>query len=192
MKCPRDCTERAAAPGPRAIPVLAFVMSCVLQALLSGCSGNERALASDDVAEIGRHYMTGTSGFPIDVSKAREFFETAAQKGSGAGLFYLGLVAYEGGQQSDLKQACGLFAQSAARNHPGGLREYGECQLRGTGGMPKNSRDAAIAFRASIANGGVEAYVSLAKLYELGDGVQKDPQEAARLLAKHAALVAHR
>ena len=36
------------------------------------------------------------SGHPRDPARAREMFEPAAQKGSGAGLFYLGLLAYEG------------------------------------------------------------------------------------------------
>ena len=46
----------------------------------------------DSVAELGRNYMTGASGYPLDAGKAREMFEFAAQRGSGAGLFYLGLL----------------------------------------------------------------------------------------------------
>jgi len=106
----------------------------------------ERALRGepDAIAEVGRNYMTGASGYPIDAAKARDMFEFAAQKGSGAGLFYLGLLAYEGhGGAPDIKEACGLFAQSAARRHPGGLREYGECQIQGVGGVARDPRAAA-------------------------------------------------
>jgi TPR repeat protein len=176
--------------GLRAIQFSALALACL--AGVPGCSRNDASLAPDDVAEMGRHYMTGTSGYPKDPAKARELFEAAAQKGSGAGLFYLGLLAYEGGQQADLRQACGLFAQSATRNHPGGLRELGECHLRGTGGLPKDAGAAAAAFKASIANGGEQAYASLARLYALGEGVPKDPAEAQRLLAQHAARVSNR
>jgi TPR repeat protein len=147
----------------------------------------------DSVAELGRNYMTGASGYPLDAGKAREMFEFAAQRGSGAGLFYLGLLAYEGhGRAPDIGQACGLFAQSAARGHPGGLREYGECQLQGAGGVARDPRAAADSFRASIASGGVEAYESLARLYASGEGVARNPQEEARLLKKRAALRAGR
>jgi hypothetical protein len=137
--------------------------------------------------------MTGAAGYPVDARKARDMFEFAAQKGSGAGLFYLGLLAYEGhGSAPDLRQACGLFAQSAARRHPGGLREYGECQLQGVGGVARDPRAAAESFRASIANGGVQAYESLARLHMSGEGVAKDPQEAARLRQRLEALRAGR
>ena len=162
-------------------------------ACLPGCSGDPRpagqATASvadpDAIAEAGRSYMTGASGYSPDPARARELFEAAAQKGSGAGLLYLGLLAYA---EADFKAACGLFAQSAARGHPGGLREYGECQLQGTGGVARDPRAAADAFRASIAKGGVEAYESLARLYGSGEGVPKDPAEQARLLQKRESL----
>jgi TPR repeat protein len=162
---------------------------------MPGCSGDPRPAGQagvvdpDTIAETGRAYMTGASGYPRDSARAREMFEAAAQKGSGAGLLYLGLLAYE---ESDLKAACGLFAQSALRGHPGGLREYGECQLQGAGGVAKDPRAAARSFKASIANGGVQAYESLARLYGSGEGVPKDPDEKARLLQKHAALRAGR
>lgn len=173
---------------------------CVSALFLAGVAGlctagceQRHDLPADAVAELGRNYMTGASGYPLDPGKAREMFEFAAQKGSGAGLFYLGLLAYEGnGRAPDVKEACGLFAQSAARNHPAGLREYGECQLQGAGGVAKDPRAAADSFRASIANGGVQAYESLARLHGSGEGVPKDPAEQARLLQKRDALRAGR
>jgi TPR repeat protein len=187
----------------RAIHVSALLMACMAGLCLAGCDPQPstpleprvqieaKALQGDpdSVAELGRNYMTGASGYPLDAGKAREMFEFAAQRGSGAGLFYLGLLAYEGrGRAPDIKQACGLFAQSGARGHPGGLREYGECQLQGVGGVAKDPRAAADSFRASIAGGGVEAYESLARLYASGEGVARNAQEAARLLQKRDAL----
>jgi TPR repeat protein len=187
-----------------------FFAACLSALCLPGCDRQaaEPSLANDSkaaltaralkgdpdsIAELGRNYMTGASGYPLDAGKAREMFEFAAQRGSGAGLFYLGLLAY-GGQAGapDVKEACGLFAQSAARGHPGGLREYGECQLRGIGGIAKDPRSAADLFKASIAKGGVQAYESLARLYGSGEGVAKDPLEQARLLQKRDALRASR
>lgn len=154
--------------------------------LLAGCSGEPRPVDPDALAELGRSHMTG---HPRDPAKAREMFELAAQKGSAAGLFYLGLLAYEGREGvPDIKGACGLFAQSAARGHPGGLREYGECQLQGAGGVARDAHAAAGSFRQSIANGGVQAYESLARLYAAGEGVPRDPAEAARLLQKRDSL----
>ena len=153
-------------------------------AALKAATGDAEAMA-----EVGRNYMTGEHGFPLDTNKAREAFETSAQKGSAAGLFYVGLLAYSEG---DTKKACGLFAQSAGRGHSGGMREYGECQLRGSGGTTKDATAAAESFRRSIANGGIEAYVSLARLYSFGEGVPRDPEEAARLLQRHASLSAGR
>ena len=151
--------------------------------LLGGCSGEPRPADPDALAELGRVYLAGEPG------KAREMFELAAQRGSGAGLFYLGLLAYEGREAApDIKEACGLFAQSAARNHPGGLREYGECQLRGAGGVAKDASAAAGSFSKSIASGGVQAYESLARLYAAGEGVPRDPAEAARLRQKRDLL----
>jgi uncharacterized protein len=107
-------------------------------------------------------------------------------------LFYLGLLAYGDGQPAELKQACGLFLQSASTGHPGGMREYGECQLRGSGSVRKDPGAAADWFRKSIAHGGVEAYVSLARLYKEGQGVPQDEAEAGRLLEKHAGLAARK
>jgi len=187
----------------RAFRVSALFAACFATLCLAGCDPRPvapidpqlriaaRALGGDPdaVAEIGRNYMTGASGYPIDEGKAREMFEFAAQRGSGAGLFYLGLLAYEGsGRSPDTKEACGLFAQSGARGHPGGLREFGECQLQGMGGVTKDARAAADSFRASIAKGGVEAYGSLARLYVSGEGAEKNPQEGARLLRQRDAL----
>ena len=154
--------------------------------LLAGCTGEPRPPDPDALAELGRRHM---SGHPRDPAKAREMFELAAQKGSGAGLFYLGLLAYEGREGApDIREACGLFAQSAARGNPGGLREHGECQLRGAGGVARDAGAAAGSFRQSIANGGVQAYESLARLYATGEGVPRDPAEAARLLQKRDSL----
>jgi TPR repeat protein len=192
---------------PRAFRVFALFAAFFATLCLAGCDSRPAAPADpqaqiaaralggdpDAVAEIGRNYMTGASGYPIDEGKAREMFEFAAQRGSGAGLFYLGLLAYEAsGRRPDIKEACGLFAQSAARGHPGGLREYGECQLAGTGGVTKDPRAAADSFRASIARGGVEAYGSLARQYASGEGVEKNPQEEVRLLRQRDALRGHR
>ena len=187
----------------RSFSVLVFLAACIAALCLPACERQPiapksaeaqtgaRALAGDPdaIAEVGRNYMTGASGYPLDAGKARDMFEFAAQKGSGAGLFYLGLLAYEGqGSAPDIRQACGLFAQSAARKHPGGLREYGECQLQGVGGVAKDPRAAAESFRASIANGGVQAYESLARLYDSGEGIARDPQEAARLRQRRDVL----
>lgn len=171
------CAAGLAGPGCSPEPPSAAVASAV-------------AVDADALAEQGRTYMTGALGLPRDPAKARELFEAAAQKGSGPGLFYLGLAAYEGGRASDLKEACGLFAQSAGRGHAGALREHGECLARGTGGTPTDPAAAAEAFRKSIALGGVEAYVSLARLYERGDGVTKDREEAAGLMRKHREALA--
>ena len=143
----------------------------------------------DGLAELGRSHMTGAPGTPVDRARARQLFEVAAQKGSGAGLFYLGLFAYEGEDGApDVKEACALFRQSAARGHPGGLREYGECQLRGTGGVAQDVAAAAESFRQSIAHGGVQAHELLARLYDSGEGVPKDPAEAARLRERSSSL----
>jgi len=187
----------------RAFRLSAFLLCCAALACIQGCSGDPRPAPQagpspfegdpDAIAEAGRDFMTGENGRPLDPVRARELFDRAAQKGSGAGLFYLGLLSYEGHERGpDRKEACALFALSAARRHPGGLREYGECQLQGAGGVAKDPRAAADSFRASIANGGVEAYESLARLYGSGEGVPRDPQEQARLLQKREALRAGR
>jgi TPR repeat protein len=164
----------------------ALVLAGLAYACAPGCAVEADP---DAVAEQGRTYMTGASGHPVDPAKARQMFEAAAQKGSGAGLFYLGLLAFEGdGRAPDLAQACGLFRQSSERNHPGGLREYGECQLRGLGGVKRDPAAAAESFRKSIAHGGIQAHESLARLYLAGEGVPRDPAEAARLMQRYAAL----
>jgi len=119
---------------------------------------------------------------------ARALFEAAAQRGSGGGLFELGLLAYagtalQGGEgPSDPREACALFKLSAARKHPGGLREYGNCSLHGVGGTPRDPAVAAALYRASIDHGGVQAYAQLAMLYRAGVGVVHDPGEGVRLL----------
>lgn len=176
----------------QAFRICPLIFACATGLCVPGCD-QRPAVDPDAVAEQGRQYMTGASGYPRDPARAREMFELAAQKGSGAGLFYLGLSAYEGnGREPDIKEACGLFAQSAARGHPGGLREYGECQLRGAGGIAKDPRAAAESFKASIGRGGVEAHESLARLYGSGEGVDRNPAEQARLLQKRDALRAAR
>jgi len=169
-----------------ALRLLALALAGLACASLCGCAAEADP---DAVAEQGRYYMSGASGVPPDPARARQLFEVAAQKGSGAGLFYLGLLAFEGdGGAPDLAQACGLFRQSSGRNHPGGLREYGECQLRGLGGVRRDPAAAAESFGRSIAHGGIQAHESLARLYLAGEGVPRDPAEAARLMQRYAAL----
>lgn len=139
---------------------------------------------AESLAQTGRDLMMGRGGLAPDAAKARALFEKAARKGSGAAYFYWGLLANEPGTRADVEEACGLFAQSAALNHPEGLRAYGECRFNGVDGTARDPGAAAELFRQSISRGGVQAYASLARLYTSGEGVPKDPAEAARLMQK--------
>ncbi len=160
-----------------------IVIACVAATCAGGCTDEKSLSAADALAEEGRNFMTGAAGSPRDPARARQRFEQAAQKGSGAGLLYLGLLEVSGDDGlQNLREGCALFRLSAGRGHPGGLREYGNCHLHGLGGVDRDAVAAARLYRQSIEHGGVLAHAPLAMLYRHGIGVNKNPEESARLL----------
>lgn len=164
------------------------VFACVAATCAGGCTDEKSVSAADALAEEGRNFMSGAAGLPRDPARARQHFEQAAQKGSGAGLLYLGLLSVSGDDgPQNLREGCALFGLSAGRGHPGGLREYGNCHLHGLGGVERDAAGAARLYRQSIEHGGILAHAPLATLYRHGIGVKKDPEESARLLRAGAA-----
>ena len=83
---------------------------------------------------LGRSYYYGEDGAPKDGKKAFEWFSRAAEGGSIAAQYYLGLCcSREVGTDKDLVRAAELFTAAAEEGYPPAITELGLCYELGHG-----------------------------------------------------------
>ena len=83
---------------------------------------------------LGRSYYYGEDGAPRDGEKAFEWFGRAAEGGSIAAQYYLGLCySREVGTDKDLVRAAELFMAAAEEGYPPAITELGLCYELGHG-----------------------------------------------------------
>lgn len=103
--------------------------------------------------------------------------------GCAAPTFRQGVDAYE---KRDYRTALKAFEPLAKQNNPIAQNYLGAMYYNGTNVTPKDYDMSARLFRVAADNGSAEAQYNLARLYQVGHGVNKDPVESLNLLNKSA------
>jgi TPR repeat protein len=139
---------------------------------------------------IGAKYYNGELGFPQDFTKAREWYEKAAEKGDSWALCNLGYVyAYGRDVEMDSEKALNYFMRSARMNNPNALYKIGDYYYNGEQQNP--DYDAAHYFYRKAEHFAIENTVSevypniefrLGSCALHGHGVEKNPFEALERL----------
>lgn len=135
---------------------------------------------------IGHRYLHGYHGFKENKHKAFKLFAKAAKTGYAEALFELGRCYYNGyGTAQDYKKALELFLEAYEKNYDGysdGLMYsmIGNCYYYGRG-TAQDYTEAVKWHKLGSEYGVYDSHLVLASCYVNGDGVEKDPIEAARL-----------
>jgi len=137
-----------------------------------------------------RFYANLTRGY-FKVGQMEDAYRTAVtgmEKGSAQATAYLAILYMKGSYvQQDLRQALGLFEQSAEAGNPGGMIYAAGMYYHGQGTEPDPSA-AAYYYQMAADIGVGDAYANLGYLYDSGQGVPRNPQESARFLLMALAM----
>ncbi len=128
---------------------------------------------------IGEIYRDGL-GVKQDYTQALHWYGLAEARGDAQAAFALARAYVEGfGVKPDLGKAKTYFERAAAKNHPAALYNLGIMAIEGE---IQDFRKAAEFFRRGMDYGDPDSTYSLAFLYRNGQGVEKDEEEATKLL----------
>ena len=144
-----------------------------------------------DVAEawfnLGVCYLQGR-GLPEDVFRARQYFLESAVRGNVTGQCNMGVMYERGlGGANDLKQAYSWWRRAARKRNPAAYRSVGHYLLHGIGGIARCVRDAVEYLRHAAMMQDTPATLTLAQLYESGDGEVEVNLANAHMLYKSLA-----
>lgn len=79
---------------------------------------------------LGNVYLSGADGFPKNFTKAREYFEKAAEQQSGEAAFQLSVIHAQGlGVEPDTVQGYKWFQQAVDLNQPDAVRKMSEMDV---------------------------------------------------------------
>ncbi len=135
------------------------------------------------MALIGEIYAQGLA-VKRDPEEAAHWDKLAGDRGNREGAFAYGMALLKGeGVAKDEAAAKSYFEKAAAAGHPGALYNLGVLALAAE---PKDFKSAADDFRKSADGGDLDALFALAALFRAGEGVQKNPDEAAALFKQAA------
>jgi TPR repeat protein len=142
--------------------------------------------SADALTDLGVEYFNGRR-VPRDVATAIELYREAAKQGDATASRNLGLCYRDGeGVMRDVTESVRLFEEAAERGDAmatllAARHHLGECE--------DASPERAVALlRGAMFDGDADVLRLLASCLEEGTGCERDPGEAARLLAKADAL----
>lgn len=142
--------------------------------------------ASDNNNAVGHFYMgylTGRGdGTEKNNGRAVEFYHRAAELGHKDAMTNLG-IRYQAGRgvEKDLKQAAHWYQRAMDAGALNAHSGVGYMYRHGRGGYPKDPEKAVEVFRAAADQGNASGQYNLGLMYEVGEGVIKDIDEAVRL-----------
>lgn len=111
-------------------------------------------------------------------------FHRACEKGSPGACNNAGLTYQNGIQgstiQKDIHKAIEMFSKSCELGHPNGCFNLSVIYLTGKDGIPKDLPKAFELSQKSCNMMHPWACANISRMYAIGDGVEKNPQEAER------------
>lgn len=133
--------------------------------------------ALDDLKEGREQYLQGK------FEEAKEALERAAEKGSEEAKAMLGAMYVRGdGVKADIKKGMEMIEESAKKGSAYAKSTLGRWYVEGKYGLEKMSDKGIELIDEAIDTGKYYGYVAKARLYEVGDGVEKDFDKAVEFL----------
>lgn len=140
---------------------------------------------------VGTAHLRGEAYLTADEAKAREYLLKSCDGGFADACSELGWVYHHGKQSpKDATKAAGYYQKGCAGGDPYGCQQLGVLHLIGEGVAEDNGKAVDLLRRACNANKPAVAFACalLAKSYEQGSGVPRDPARAASLHAQACRL----
>jgi S1-C subfamily serine protease len=123
-------------------------------------------------------YLAG-QGVPIDKARAVRLWRSSAESGFVHSQAMLAMALFKGeGTPRDLSEAVVWYARAAEQGDPPSQLQYGRALMFGAGGRPPEPSAGAVWVRRAAEAGDAEAQNFLAAMYQQGNGVPKDWQQA--------------
>jgi uncharacterized protein len=148
------------------------------------------AKAGDDEAKfaVGEAYELGLGTTP-DLFSAAKWYRDVALKGNLEAQYRLARIVRDGakGLRKDLPAAVTLFADAAAKSHPGAQFEMGVMSEAGLS-VDKSDEKAIEWYDKAAGQGHAGAMRNLGLMYVFGRGTKTDAKKAAQLFQKAADL----
>jgi TPR repeat protein len=133
---------------------------------------------------LGKMYLTGSSGVPIDAEEGARWFRMAMEGGDReAELAYATMLATGNGVPRDDEAARAIFERAAERGDPGAQWSLGVLHEEGRGGLVKDLREAMKWWRKAAKQGHALSQAKLGVAYVKGEGVRRDLVEGYAWLA---------
>ena len=127
--------------------------------------------------DLGRAHESGW-GTPLDLGKALEWFQRAADHGEPWAQWRIGMSYVDGERgPKDSVRAIEWFRRSAAAGNPEGMTSLAVMYATGDG-VPKDLGKTFALYQQAIRHGGTHPYRALAFMYLVGEGVQPDAAQA--------------
>lgn len=121
----------------------------------------------------------GGQGVPTDKARAVRLWRSSAESGFVHSQAMLAMALFRGeGTPRDLSEAIVWYARAAEQGDPPSQLQYGRALLYGAGGRTPEPRAGAAWIRRAAEAGNAEAQHLLAAMYQQGNGVPKDWQQA--------------
>ena len=121
----------------------------------------------------------GGQGVPIDKPRAVRLWRSSAEAGFVHSQAMLAMALFRGeGTARDVGEAVVWYARAAEQGDPPSQLQYGRALMFGAGGRPPEPSAGAAWVRRAAEAGNTEAQNFLAAMYQQGNGVPKDWQQA--------------
>lgn len=180
--------QKAADKLPKASVALGFIYETVDDNYADALKAYEKAATEGDILgdyNLALMYEYG-KGMPVDYSKAKLFFNNAANNGVSEAMNQLGAMNFYGlGEARNVQQALSWYKKAAELGNGNALYALG--LLSETGVATKLDFPDALKFYQEASDKGNEkAMLALARMYHYGLGVEKDPKMSASIYQKLA------
>lgn len=189
----RSWRERAMLPGEKRAEALVELANAMVDGRLYGRTSRDAIPLLEKAVNVhnydkaayalGKLYQDGSSDIPVDIEKARSYYEIAARQHNPKALEKLAgsyLKAPEATEE-DRKKAIDYYRQAADFGSPEAMRELGMMYLSGKG-LPLDAKWGATLLQRAANLGDLGASSELGELYLSGIGVGKDEKRAVEYL----------
>jgi len=137
--------------------------------------------------KLGLMYEHGM-GVAKNWKEAAKWYLMAAEKGFADSQYHLGVIYANGeGFPIDFKTSVKWCIMAAEQGHAEAQSTLGRIYLQGVDGVPRDAAEASKWLRKAADQGDAESQFDIGYLFEQGDGVLQDLEEAARYYSLSAA-----
>eukprot|EP00873_Tetraselmis_striata_P044661 jgi/Tetstr1/464925/TSEL_009659.t1 len=146
----------------------------------------ERSIAgADALAQLAACYRTGRGGVALNPRRAAELYKESAERGSAEGACVYGTLLMTGvpGVGQSFVEGRRWLEKAAGTDQHLAIYKLGCMHLNGDGGEADVTKAREL-FERAMELGSVGATIALSSMYRDGLGVERDQQEADRLLSK--------